>query len=58
MSTSTVDNPFFARVWNVMARHEPESLKRLRRENLAGLSGRVLEDDAGTGTNFELYPTR
>jgi len=26
-----------------MARHEPESLKRLRRENLAGLSGRVLE---------------
>ena len=56
MSTSTVDNPFFARVWNVMARHEPESLKRLRRENLAGLSGRVLEDDAGTGTNFELYP--
>ena len=56
MSTSTVDNPFFARVWNVMARHEPESLKRLRRENLAGLSGRVLEVDAGTGTNFELYP--
>ena len=56
MSTSTVDNPFFARVWNVMARHEPESLKRLRRENLAGLSGRVLEVGAGTGTNFELYP--
>ena len=39
-----------------MARHEPESLKRLRRENLAGLSGRVLEVGAGTGTNFELYP--
>ena len=56
MSTSTVDNPFFARVWTVMARHEPESLKRLRRENLAGLSGRVLEVGAGTGTNFELYP--
>jgi protein-L-isoaspartate O-methyltransferase len=55
MST-TVDNPFFARVWTVMARHEPESVKRLRRENLAGLSGRVLEVGAGTGTNFELYP--
>ncbi len=56
MSRSTVDNPFFARVWTVMARHEPESLKRLRRENLAGLSGRVLEVGAGTRTNFELYP--
>ncbi|MDT7760796.1 MAG: hypothetical protein QOC63_216 [Mycobacterium sp.] len=56
MSSSTVDNPFFARVWTVMARHEPESLKRLRQENLAGLSGRVLEVGAGTGTNFEFYP--
>ena len=54
--SSTVDNPFFARVWTVMARHEPESVQRLRRENLAGLSGRVLEVGAGTGTNFELYP--
>jgi SAM-dependent methyltransferase len=54
--TNTVDNPFFARVWTVMARHEPEAVKRLRRENLAGLSGRVLEVGAGTGTNFELYP--
>jgi SAM-dependent methyltransferase len=56
MSGNNVDNPFFARVWTVMARHEPESIKRLRRENLAGLSGRVLEVGAGTGTNFELYP--
>jgi SAM-dependent methyltransferase len=56
MSSNTVDNPFFARFWTVMARHEPESVKRLRRENLAGLSGRVLEVGAGTGTNFELYP--
>ena len=54
--SSTVDNPFFARMWTVMARHEPESVKRLRRENLAGLSGRVLEVGAGTGTNFQLYP--
>ena len=56
MSKNTVDNPFFARVWTTMSRHEPESLKRLRRENLAGLSGRVLEVGAGTGTNFEWYP--
>ena len=56
MSRSTVDNPFFARMWTVMARHEPEWLKRLRQENLAGLSGRVLEVGAGSGTNFELYP--
>ncbi|MBP1816718.1 class I SAM-dependent methyltransferase [Mycobacterium sp. OAE908] len=56
MSTSEVDNPFFARMWTWMASHEPESLKQLRRENLAGLSGRVLEVGAGTGTNFELYP--
>lgn len=53
---SEVDNPFFARLWMVMSGHEPESLKRLRRENLAGLSGRVLEVGAGTGTNFEFYP--
>ena len=51
-----MENPFLTRTWTVMARHEPESLKRLRRENLAGLSGRVLEVGAGTGTNFELYP--
>ena len=51
-----MENPFFARMWTVMARREPESIKRLRRENLAGLSGRVLEVGAGTGTNFELYP--
>lgn len=54
--SNAVDNPFFARMWTVMSKHEPESLLRLRRENLAGLSGRVLEVGAGTGTNFEFYP--
>lgn len=54
--SNTVDNPFFARVWSVLSKHEPESLLRLRRENLEGLSGRVLEVGAGTGTNFEFYP--
>lgn len=53
---NTVDNPFFARLWTVMSAHETEAIRRLRRENLAGLSGRVLEVGAGTGTNFEFYP--
>ncbi|ABM15346.1 MULTISPECIES: class I SAM-dependent methyltransferase [Mycolicibacterium] len=52
----SVDNPFFARLWTLMSSREPESLRRLRRENLAGLTGRVLEVGAGTGTNFEFYP--
>ncbi|BBX15290.1 SAM-dependent methyltransferase [Mycolicibacterium duvalii] len=52
----TVDNPFFARLWTVMSTREPESLRRLRRQNLAGLTGRVLEVGVGTGTNFEFYP--
>ena len=54
--SSTVDNPFFARLWMTLAGHEPESLQKLRRENLAGLSGRVLEVGADTGTNFAFYP--
>jgi SAM-dependent methyltransferase len=53
---TTLENPFFARLWTVMSGHEPESLRRLRVENLAGLTGRVLEVGAGTGTNFEHYP--
>ncbi|MGE2730185.1 class I SAM-dependent methyltransferase [Mycolicibacterium vaccae] len=52
----TVDNPFFARLWTAMSAREPESLRRLRRQNLEGLTGRVLEVGAGTGTNFEFYP--
>ena len=55
-TVSKVDNPFFARVWPVVATHETEALRALRRENLAGLSGRVLEVGAGIGTNFPNYP--
>lgn len=54
--TTTVDNPFFARIWPVVATHETETIRALRRENLAGLSGRVLEVGAGIGTNFPHYP--
>jgi SAM-dependent methyltransferase len=54
--SGTVNNPFFARLWSKMSTREPQSIRRLRRENLAGLTGRVLEVGAGTGTNFEFYP--
>lgn len=54
--SDTVDNPFFARLWTVMSTHETDAIRQLRRENLAELSGRVLEVGAGTGTNFEFYP--
>ncbi|BBX62964.1 hypothetical protein MSAS_21380 [Mycobacterium saskatchewanense] len=51
-----IDHPFFARIWPVVASHETEAVRALRRENLAGLSGRVLEVGAGVGTNFVNYP--
>lgn len=54
--TTVVDNPFFAQIWPVVATHETAAVRALRRENLAGLSGRVLEVGAGIGTNFPLYP--
>jgi SAM-dependent methyltransferase len=53
---SELDNPFFARVWPIVAAHEAKAVRALRRENLAGLSGRVLEVGAGVGTNFAFYP--
>jgi SAM-dependent methyltransferase len=56
MNSSPVHNPFFARLWITLSANEPEAVKRLRRENLAGLTGRVLEVGAGTGTNFAYYP--
>ena len=52
----TLDHPFFARMWTVMSAHETPLLRKVRGENLAGLSGRVLEVGAGTGTNFAHYP--
>ncbi|MBU8818034.1 class I SAM-dependent methyltransferase [Mycolicibacterium goodii] len=52
-----VDNPFFAWLWKTLSSHETEAVRRMRTENLAGLSGRVLEVGAGTGTNFEFYPS-
>jgi ubiquinone/menaquinone biosynthesis C-methylase UbiE len=40
----------------VAARAEGGAEDELRRELLAGLSGRVIEVGAGTGPNFRLYP--
>lgn len=57
MGNKTVDNPFFARLWTFLSAHETDAIQQLRRENLAGLSGRVLEVGAGTGTNFAFYPS-
>lgn len=54
--TTAIDNPFFARIWPVVATHEAHAVRAMRRENLAALSGRVLEVGAGVGTNFALYP--
>ena len=56
MTAQTFDHPFFARMWTMMSAHEAGVMKKLRKENLAGLTGRVLEVGAGTGTNFEFYP--
>lgn len=55
-AASEVDNRFFARIWPFVASHEAEAVRALRRENLAELTGRVLEVGAGIGTNFALYP--
>jgi SAM-dependent methyltransferase len=55
-AADTVHHPLFARIWTTIAAHETEQMRDTRRENLAGLSGRVLEVGAGTGSNFEFYP--
>jgi ubiquinone/menaquinone biosynthesis C-methylase UbiE len=47
---------WFAAYWNRAVKFEPASLKKMRRETLAGLSGRVLEIGCGNGANFPLYP--
>jgi ubiquinone/menaquinone biosynthesis C-methylase UbiE len=52
-----VKNPLFARYFDRYgARNEERGNRELRRELLAGLSGRVLEVGAGNGLNFPHYP--
>lgn len=55
-SPETLDNPLFARIWTFMSSRETDWLRDRRRENLEGLTGRVLEVGAGTGSNFGFYP--
>ena len=56
MPHSAVHHPVFARLWSTMSRHEPADIRHHRDELLAGLSGRVIEIGAGTGTNFAHDP--
>jgi ubiquinone/menaquinone biosynthesis C-methylase UbiE len=56
MSRSAVHHPVFARLWSIMSQHEPRDIRKHRDELLAGLSGRVIEIGAGTGSNFAHYP--
>ncbi|HYB26208.1 MAG TPA: class I SAM-dependent methyltransferase [Solirubrobacteraceae bacterium] len=56
MPSASVNHPVFARLWSLMSRHEPAEILRHRDELLAGLSGRVIEVGAGTGSNFAHYP--
>jgi ubiquinone/menaquinone biosynthesis C-methylase UbiE len=52
-----VRNPLFARYFERCgARLEERGGREIRRELLAGLSGRVVEVGAGTGLNFPHYP--
>jgi len=56
MRLSDVHHPVFARLWSLMTQHEAAEIRRHRDELLAGLSGRVIEVGAGTGSNFAHYP--
>jgi|SRR5215469_13820241 len=52
-----VNNPLFARYFDWCGgRNEERGNRELRRELLAGLSGRVIEVGAGNGLNFPYYP--
>jgi ubiquinone/menaquinone biosynthesis C-methylase UbiE len=57
VSDSEVSNPIFARLFDrFCGKDKGRGEDRLRRELLAGLSGRVVEVGAGNGINFEHFP--
>src|SRR5688572_18111867 len=56
MCEKEVKNPFFARLYARMMEREDSAQVEHRREMLEGLSGRVFELGAGTGSNFAHYP--
>lgn len=57
MGAKRVSHPIFARFFDrFVGRDKDRGEAELRRELLAGLSGRVAEVGAGNGINFEHYP--
>jgi len=46
---------WFAAVWDVQTRLEPETIRKLRQAVVAPARGRVLEIGCGTGANFAWY---
>ncbi|MGH2953146.1 MAG: class I SAM-dependent methyltransferase [Solirubrobacterales bacterium] len=57
MPEGDVNNPIFARLFDrFAAKDKGRGEDALRRELLAGLSGRVVEVGAGNGINFEHFP--
>jgi SAM-dependent methyltransferase len=53
-----IENPLFARFFHrFCGRDRGNGERELRRELLAGASGRVVEVGAGNGINFEHYPS-
>ena len=57
MAGDEVNNPLFARFFDrFVGKDKGRGEDHLRRELVAGLSGRVVEVGPGNGINFEHYP--
>jgi ubiquinone/menaquinone biosynthesis C-methylase UbiE len=54
--SEAVDHPLFARFAAFVAAREGDEDVDLRKETLAGLTGRVIEIGSGSGPNFAHYP--
>jgi ubiquinone/menaquinone biosynthesis C-methylase UbiE len=54
--SEAVDHPLFARFAAFVAAREGDEEVDLRKETLAGLTGRVIEIGSGSGPNFAHYP--
>lgn len=55
--TTEVRHPIFARVFDRLTGLMEREVGEQRAENVAGLTGRVVEVGAGNGMNFHHYPT-
>ncbi len=54
----TIDHPFFARVWSLHVAHEAKAIPILRRENVAGLSGRCWKSAPVSGPTLLIIRRR